>query len=435
MRITMIAVGTRGDVQPLLALGTGLRAAGHRVRFATEAGYGPSAVAAGLEHFAMSGNSERVFSGRVGLRYRELLEKPDSAELREKYATSFAGSLWFQHMRRQLAESLAACEGSDLLICQSWSGIGPSIAEKLGIPVVVAAAFPVADFPTAEFPSPWQELQSPDMTAEEKRRTWDSWAQMWGQGSHHFIQEWRTDELKLKRQSVDEHLAATRKLPHILGYSPHVLPKPADWDHHVHVTGFWFLRSAQDYQAPEALLRFLDAGEPPIAVGFGSLVGRHPARLTRMVVEALQRAGRRGLLIQGWGGLRAGGLPDSMFDIPSVPYDWLLPRVAGLIHHGGAGTMAIALRSGSPQAIVAFGLDQSFWGRRTASLGVSPAPMNSKSITVEELTQAVESIATNATLRERALAVSDLIRQEDGVEQAVRIIEQIAGREAFKAAG
>lgn len=426
MHITIIATGTRGDVQPMLALAIGLRTAGHRVRFATEAGYAASANAADLEYFPMTGNSEGVFSGRVGLRFRELIEKPHTPEMQQKYTASFAGSLWMQQMRRHYTEIFAASERTDVVICQSWMGMGPSIAEKQRIPVIVAALFPVPERPTAAFPSPWQALQSSGMTTDENRRTWDAWPELWERSSYTFVQEWRVDVLKLPRQSPVESLEAMRRVPHVLGYSPSVLPKPDDWGEGAHVTGFWFLDSAPDYAASDELKRFLEAGDPPVAVGFGSLVGHQPARLTRVVLEALQSVGRRGLLIQGWGGLKCDELPVGMLSVPTVPYDWLLPRTSGIVHHGGVGTMAVALKAGTTQAIASFGMDQSFWGHRAAALGVSPLPLTAKSITAEQLAGALETIVNDRTMRQRAVALGDSIRRERGVERAVQLIEQIA---------
>ncbi|MCP4593378.1 MAG: glycosyltransferase family 1 protein, partial [bacterium] len=155
-------------------------------------------------------------------------------------------------------------------------------------------------------------------------------------------------------------------------------PKPSDWGEQAHVTGYWFLDHVSDWQPPADLVRFLESGPPPVYVGFGSMMSRRAEQTTRITLDALKQSGQRGLIATGWGALSQSDLPDEVFLIESVPHDWLFPRTAAVVHHGGAGTTGAGLRAGVPGIVVPFGGDQPFWARRVEALGVGPAPIPRK---------------------------------------------------------
>jgi sterol 3beta-glucosyltransferase len=153
------------------------------------------------------------------------------------------------------------------------------------------------------------------------------------------------------------------------------------------------------------------------------MAGRDPARLTAIVVEALRRANVRGILATGWGGLSPADLPDSIFKLDHAPHDWLFPRVAAVVHHGGAGTTAAGLRAGRPTLVCPFIADQPFWGRRVHALGVGARPIPQKRLTPDNLAAAIHEISTNQTIRDNAAALGERIRSEDGLRTAVAMIE------------
>jgi UDP:flavonoid glycosyltransferase YjiC (YdhE family) len=192
------------------------------------------------------------------------------------------------------------------------------------------------------------------------------------------------------------------------------------------VTGYWFSDPDPDYRPPADLLRFLEAGPPPVYFGLGSVVDRDAADVTRLVIRALAMTGKRGILLGGWSNLGATSLPPTVFRIASAPHDWLFPRMAAVAHHGGAGTTAAGLRAGVPAVIIPFFADQPFWGQRVAALGVGPAPVPRRKLTAKRLAAALDAATENPQMRRRAVEVAEALRGEDGVGAAVAVVEQFA---------
>ncbi|WP_233583264.1 glycosyltransferase, partial [Corallococcus sp. CA053C] len=216
------------------------------------------------------------------------------------------------------------------------------------------------------------------------------------------------------------HVMLERRWPVVYGFSPAVVPPPPDWSDLIKVTGYWFLDEARTWVPPVGLLDFLNAGPAPVYVGFGSMGGFDAAETSRLVVQALN--GRRAVLAAGWGGLDRKALPENVHFVDSAPHDWLFPRMAAVVHHGGAGTTAAALRAGVPMAVVPFLGDQPFWGWRMEQLGVAPRPIPRKQLTAQNLATAIAA-TDSPGMRARAEHLGATIRSEDGVGQAVRIIE------------
>jgi sterol 3beta-glucosyltransferase len=206
------------------------------------------------------------------------------------------------------------------------------------------------------------------------------------------------------------------------------LPQPSDWQHNNHVTGYWFLDDKTAWQPSARLLDFLAAGPAPVYVGFGSMQTRNPGQMMETVLKALQISGQRGILLTGGGGLSHNDshndLPDEVFQVEFAPHDWLFPRMAAVVHHGGAGTMAASLRAGVPSVMIPFFGDQPFWGRRFFEMGIIPEPMPRKRLTAERLAAAINTAVNDTDLRSRVVALSARIRADDGLEKAVSILQQ-----------
>lgn len=423
MRIAIIATGSRGDVQPYVALGQGLKNAGHSVRLVTHQNFAGLVNEHGLEFWPVAGDIQEIVETEE---MRATVEKGNFLTLMAKMAKEAErGAL-------SLAESgLAACQGMDLLLGGMGGGyVGIALAEKLKLPFLQAYLLPFT--PTRDFASVlvarppawfggsinhlshqltrqilWQSFRGADAQARKK---------VLGMQPAPFLGPYNAE--------------CTRGLPVLYGFSPSVIPAPSDWGKNVQVTGYWFLDSSESWTPPAALVDFLDAGAPPVYIGFGSMSNRDPEQTANLVVEALQRTGQRAVVLSGWGGLRKADLPESVFMIDSVPHAWLFPRVAAVVHHGGAGTTAAGLRAGVPSIIIPFFGDQPFWGWRIARAGVGPEPIARKSLSVERLAAALKIAVEDAEMRRKAEQLGEKIREEDGVGRAVQVIEGLglAGR-------
>jgi sterol 3beta-glucosyltransferase len=207
-------------------------------------------------------------------------------------------------------------------------------------------------------------------------------------------------------------------------FSPSVFPKPAGWGDWTEVTGYWFLDARVDLEPPDDLRAFVEAGRPPVCVGFGTQLDSDPVETTRAMVAALRGAGRRGVLLRRPEALAGVELGDDMYALERVPHDWLFPRCQAVVHHAGAGTTATVLRMGVPSVAVPHNADQFTWGRRLAELRVSPPPIPRRKLSPELLETALIGATTSDVMRERAQALAARIREEDGVTAAVAAFER-----------
>jgi sterol 3beta-glucosyltransferase len=220
-----------------------------------------------------------------------------------------------------------------------------------------------------------------------------------------------------------------REMSALYAFSRHLLPRPTDWGPNVHVTGHWFLNEDPQWQPPANLQAFLADGPAPVYVGFGSMVGRDPVKLAQVVFEALERAGRRGIVLSGWGGLGRGEVPDHVLMVDDVPHAWLFPRMGAVVHHGGAGTTAAGVRAGVPSIVAPYFADQPFWASRVQALGVGPRPIPQTELTAVGLAAAMSLALEDGGMRERAAKLGELIRAEDGVQVACEVFERfVAGQ-------
>jgi len=234
----------------------------------------------------------------------------------------------------------------------------------------------------------------------------------------------RRETLGLPPQTFRESQRRLRRVLVVQGFSPHVVPHPADWPANVHTAGFWFLDEAKTWQPPPALQAFLSAGPAPVYIGFGSMTGPYPLRLTGTIVNAVAQSGRRAILQSGWAGMGGTTLPSSMFLLDLAPHRWLFARVSAVVHHGGAGTTAEGLRAGAPTLIIPHMADQPFWGARVAALGAGPRPIPRNKLTAENLASAIRQVTGDPGLRERAAALGVKLRAEDGIGRAIELIEE-----------
>ena len=416
MRITLLALGSRGDVQPFVPLGAALRERGHRVRVASFATYERLFRGAGFDFHAIGGDAQAlVLAAGNGLLTGGRNPLTGTLALRRSFATLADG------IGHDLADPVL--RDTDLILNQLPGNLyGADLAEHLGIkslsvgvlPLSRTRAWPMMAFPPGPVgPTRYNDLSYGIATGL-------LWL-LFGPA----IQRWRTRTLGLRRLDAAQALAERATSPMIYGFSEHVVPRPTDWGEQIAITGWW-LPGWPDWRPPEDLQRFVEDGEPPVFIGFGSMPVADAARLTRMIVDAVGLSGRRAVLNAGWAGL-GGGLPANILGIEQAPYDWLFPRVSAVIHHGGSGTVGFGLTHGRPSQIVPFGFDQFFWGDRIRALGVGPAPLPIHRLTPRRLADSITRLTRDPRLRDRATALGEKLRAEDGPGVAVNRIESLAG--------
>ncbi|MFD0887182.1 glycosyltransferase, partial [Streptosporangium algeriense] len=364
MKVLVLTHGTRGDVQPYAALALALKRAGHEAVLAA-----PAAMAALAEPY--------------GLDFAPVHDGPntliDDPEVREAIETNYRGirgkRVALRVMRRSkplLARALedaarVAESGADMVV-HAPSIPGHHIAEKLGVPAVPALLQPVW-VPTGAFRNPMLPLPLPRALNRASYLPFRLMLRFMGG------ERLREDVLHLPpRRGTHDFLRRPGGEPTTVlqGFSPHVLPDGLDYPAWVHTTGFWFLPTPPDWEPSAELAAFLNEGEPPVYIGFGSMAGTDPHRLGRVVTQAVKLARVRAVVAAGWGGIRIEDPPRETFLLDQAPHDWLFPRMAAVVHHGGSGTTGAALASGRPQVICPFVADQPFWAERAHTAGVAP---------------------------------------------------------------
>ncbi len=415
MHVTILTIGSRGDVQPFIALGLGLKQAGHQVNLATYSNFKDLVGSYGLDFSAVGGDGQAFMLEEAGQKILDAGGNPFS--FIHRYAKALEP--FFEEV---LVNSWHACQGTDAIIAHGTAFWGYDIAEKLEIPIYMAGLQP--SFPNREFPHPMMPPTLP-LGGLINPLTYVLFWRLFQQPFRQPIDQWRVNTLNLptwRQHPLGDKV--WRQVPILYGYSPSVIPKPTNWPEHLHVTGYWFLDSPPDFLPPPELVDFLEAGDPPVYIGFGSMTGRNPELITEIALAALKQTGQRGILLTGWGGIRPKDLPDSVFKLESIPHDWLFPQMAAIVHHGGAGTTAAALRSGVPTIVVPFFADQPFWGHWTAQLGVGPQPIPKKKLTVEKLAATIRTAVEDEAMGKRAAILAQKIRSEDGAAQAVKAFHQ-----------
>jgi UDP:flavonoid glycosyltransferase YjiC (YdhE family) len=201
-------------------------------------------------------------------------------------------------------------------------------------------------------------------------------------------------------------------------------PAP-DWPARYHLTGYWFLDHDEGWEPDAALLNFLAAGPPPVVISLGSMLNEDPRGLTRLLARAVERAGCRAIIQQGWGDLGSGVLPPTVHATGYAPHRWLFSRAAAVVHHGGAGTSGAVFRAGVPSVVIPHIADQPLWAAVARSLGVAGPAVPHRQLTAERLSRALAATLANPRFARVAAALGERLRSEDGVGTARRLIEQM----------
>ena len=274
--------------------------------------------------------------------------------------------------------------------------------------------------PTQSFPHPLANIVSSN--AETPMTNFISYAlvdMLTWQGLGDIINRFREKSLGLEPVSImwAPGMISRMKVPWTYCWSPALIPRPKDWGSHIGISGFYFLDLATNYTPPEDLKAFLEAGPPPVYIGFGSIVVDDPNAMTEMIFDAVRKTGQRALVSKGWGGFGADqiGIPEGVFMLGNCPHDWLFQQVSCVVHHGGAGTTAAGIKAGRPTVVVPFFGDQPFWGSMVARAGAGPDPVPYKQLNADKLAESILHAIRPESL-ERAAELRNQITHETGVE-------------------
>jgi sterol 3beta-glucosyltransferase len=399
--ILVLTAGSTGDVEPFAALAVRLAGRGHRVTFAADAGFEPLAPSDGVEFAPIRAD------------FQSLLPTPEGKQ------PSLRGDV-FPVIRGMLEDSWAVTKARppELIVAHQKTQGAPHIAERLGIPHVQALTVPMLT-PTREFPLP--AMVRHDLGGLLNRASYRLVALLTRPYSR-LIRSWREDHLGLAARGNPPAPART-----LYCYSPSLVPTPPDWPPHAVATGYWLREGGGEEPVDPRLESFVTGNAPPVYVGFGSSVGPDPVRLGAAVSGALREVGARAVIATGWGGLGDVHEDGDTMVIERAPHRWLFPRVAAVVHHGGAGTTAAGLLAGRPTVVSPFQGDQHFWGAAVHRAGAGPEPLPAKKLTAQKLAAAIRAATQNRGIQRGAIDLSERIGREDGAGQASAQIEAVLG--------
>jgi vancomycin aglycone glucosyltransferase len=408
VRAVLATAGGRGDVEPMQALGVRLVQAGHDVLLTASPDFEESSRELGVPFRGIGSNAQAAISEHVaalGGRPVALLRV-----MRE---------LFEEEIGRHFDALMDAGRGADVIVCAALETAAASVAEALGVPYRYVLYAPVALRSRRHAPwiLPWQHLPG-----WANRLLWAATA-----AAH--------DRLFLPRVNLLRRRLRLAPVRHALRYvfgsrpflaaDESLAPVPPDARRDVVRTGAWRLPARGEL--PDEVGEFIDAGGPPVYVGFGSMVQHDPGRTVALVAEAARLAGRRIVMSAGWSDLDECTLPNGCLGVRSAPHALLFTKMAAAVHHGGAGTTAAAARAGVPQVIVPHMFDQFYWGERVRELGLGPAPVPARRLTAGRLAEAIRVAVSDEEMRERAREAAEALSRVDGAARAARVLEREYG--------
>jgi sterol 3beta-glucosyltransferase len=412
-RITILTYGSRGDVQPFVALGVGLIGVGYTVRLVGPAKFDAFVREHGLDFEPIEGDPgelTQAFVDRAGLNGPRMFVEM------ARHILPFARSA-FDAMERAIADA-------DLVI-HSFMMLdgGHTLARMRSVPDISVQFFPVF-LPTGSFPA----VVFPDLPLG-KRYRWVSHQLV--AASFRYGSRWLYRLLRFSSPDLPALAPWPFSRRHagemsvLMAYSRHVLPKPADWPGYAHVTGYWQLPPPPDWRPPDDLVQFLDSGSQPVFFSPGSMKTEKLQEVVTMAIASVRAHGQRLVLGVSPEALEGIDLGSDVFAISDVPHSWLFPRMGYILQHGGAGTTGAAVSAGVPTTAIPFTADQAFWARQLHRLGVGPAAPSIRKLTRKRLDALLSEVFSNSNYRRRARALAEKLRHENGVETAIRVIHPL----------
>ena len=417
MIVSLLAIGSRGDVQPVAALAERLASRGHEARLIAPDAFEDLLSGRGAKFCPMGFDVMSEFHGE------------GTRRLFEGGGSFVAYVNWLISLPRRFSMAVAPrlqelTKGSDVILGSGFmQSFGVALSELWGAHSVNAWFWPCLasrDFLVS--------LTRPSPVALPK-----SLNRLAFQVGDHLVWSLARPVVNQVRKSYG--LAPSGFTPNLrqsilsgepllLAYSEELLPRSSDWPDNVQVTGYWRLEHSKGWEPPAELNAFLGAGPPPVYVGFGSMAIRDPEATMTAILQAIRGAKTRAVICAGWGRLVSDRADADVLVIDEAPHDWLFPKMSAIIHHGGSGTTGAALHAGKPSVVVPFIMDQFFWGEHVCKRGVGPDPVPYKTLTRKTLQSAIERALNDQAMRARAAEVGLRIQAEDGLAKAVETIER-----------
>ncbi|USD63401.1 glycosyltransferase family 1 protein [Vibrio sp. SCSIO 43140] len=416
MKILLMTIGSRGDVEPYIALGKALKQRGHYIDLCAAQRFKDLVEAHGLSHKPLSDDLFQLVEGGTFEKMGSLVSGVKAALRLMKLAKPIN--------RQLIVDSIQAGLESEpeLVIYHPKCLAAVSIAEKFGVPAVVLALQPMI-VKTRSFPP----AGIPNFGSIINRLSYH----LINLGYRQYLSDLNAQREALldlppleKDKGILSH-SDGRSVSVLHAFSEHLVPRPLDWPNHSAITGYCQLTADNEtYQPPQSLTDFLAVDKPTVYIGFGSMSGKDPERTTQIIIEAVQKAGVRAIIATGWGGLKAGSLPSNILNVDSVAHSWLFPQVTAVVHHGGAGTTAAGLMAGKPTLICPFFADQPFWGAVVARKALGPTPIKQSALTADKLACALRQLVEDERFKENAQRLSIALRSENGADNAIEWMKQ-----------
>jgi UDP:flavonoid glycosyltransferase YjiC (YdhE family) len=410
MRLAILAFGTRGDITPFVALGIRLKSEGHDVCLITHREFEAAARQHGLGFRQVAGSFQDFIATPEG---RRALGVPRSSPL---------GMVGLFNPFLECAEAVYrdawhATENAEGIISSAVASPAATlIAARRHVPLAVGFAIPSVPTRTMAHPA----FPAWPLGGLYNRATYAAANLLVKRGPAVIFDRWRreADRLSISRA------ASPPKTIGLLAVSPVVVPRPADWPDYMHVTGYWWLPKGAAVPVPEPVRAFVEAGPPPICLGFGSMMDDNPGELRSIVLDALNRLRTRAVIVGGSGSALLGFENASeVCEVPFISYDWLFPRVSAVVHQGGAGTASFCLTAGVPQVVVKYCLDHTFWAARLTALGVAPPGLVRHKLTAAALAEAIRNAVDNPAYRRQAVLLAPRVAAEDGLASALALLQ------------
>ncbi|GAB1524077.1 hypothetical protein RhiTH_007229 [Rhizoctonia solani] len=432
MNINIMIVGSRGDVQPYVPLGQQLQEYGHIVRISTHEMFRPLVKHAGLRFFSIGGDpsnlAEYMFLNAGSVSKSDNIKKGD-VEKNQSMISEIMERCLLSCYEDDKVSGEEPGFAADLIISNPQTFAHIHCAEALGIPLHLSFTMPWSA--TVAFPHPLVNIKQEEKTDPGMANYYSyslvdtmSWQRL-----GRIINKFRTKKLGLEYLSPQSAVGIIERasVPWTYCISPTVIPRPADWMANIDISGFCFPNMTKGYDPLRELVEFIESGEPPIYIGFGSIVLENSENMTKSVLGAISQAGVRAIIATSPEGLDEGMIKDAGDDVflltADTPHDWLFERVSAVVHHGGTGTTAIGLKCGKPTVTVPFFGDQPWWAAQITRLGVGPPPIHPNRLTAEVLANAIR-VAISPESREAARKIGDTIRAEHGPKNAVESIHR-----------